>query len=364
MSGLLPFGSPPAPVKKLVAGTNVTLSPTSGVGTVTINASGGGSSPLTTKGDLWGFDTGQNRVPVGTNGFVLMADSAQTLGVGYSTRAANFNAQQVVNTTGLLVNESSSSNVPGLEIVDTGTYTSGPAYYGVFINATPTFNTANLNANSAWLRAGGTWTVNAISGISSLNAILLNPTLTGSAAPATFNGLDVAPQYNGASTITTMRGMLFNPGIGSGATVTTLVCCGISNTNSGTVTTAVGLDIGNLGTLNGSTVWAVRVGNYNSFWNGLTTFGNNSAPTYALHVRGGSNGTVNSATNALGLDLSTTGPTAPASNAGIAISCYKGATSGHEFILITSNISGTTNYISLDLTAGGVTWVHGTALPT
>jgi microcystin-dependent protein len=37
--------------------------------------------PLTSKGDLLGFDTALNRVPVGTNGQVLLADSTQSLGI-------------------------------------------------------------------------------------------------------------------------------------------------------------------------------------------------------------------------------------------------------------------------------------------
>src|SRR5580692_1319851 len=46
---------------------------------------GGGGSPLTTKGDLFGFDTGGNRVPVGANGKVLTADSTAALGVSYQS---------------------------------------------------------------------------------------------------------------------------------------------------------------------------------------------------------------------------------------------------------------------------------------
>lgn len=45
---------------------------------------GGGSSPLTTKGDLFGFSTVGARIPVGTNGQVLMADSTQALGVKWA----------------------------------------------------------------------------------------------------------------------------------------------------------------------------------------------------------------------------------------------------------------------------------------
>lgn len=49
------------------------------------NIGGGGTSPLTTKGDLFGFDTADARVPVGTNGDVLTADSTQALGVKWDT---------------------------------------------------------------------------------------------------------------------------------------------------------------------------------------------------------------------------------------------------------------------------------------
>lgn len=42
---------------------------------------GGGSSPLTTKGDVWGYSTADARIPVGSDGQVLQADSTQALGV-------------------------------------------------------------------------------------------------------------------------------------------------------------------------------------------------------------------------------------------------------------------------------------------
>jgi hypothetical protein len=58
---------------------------TSDVGAdVQLGVGGGGGSPLTTKGDLYGFSTVNARVPVGTNGQVLTANSAQPLGVEWA----------------------------------------------------------------------------------------------------------------------------------------------------------------------------------------------------------------------------------------------------------------------------------------
>jgi hypothetical protein len=76
---------------------------------------GGLSSPLTTKGDVWGYSTTNARIPVGANGTVLTADSAQTLGVKwaapsggstvkihYANPSANFTSSSatVVDMTG------------------------------------------------------------------------------------------------------------------------------------------------------------------------------------------------------------------------------------------------------------------------
>ena len=47
--------------------------------------SGGASLSVNTKGDLQGYDTAANRVPVGTDGQVLTADSAQALGIKWAT---------------------------------------------------------------------------------------------------------------------------------------------------------------------------------------------------------------------------------------------------------------------------------------
>lgn len=68
------------------AGTNITLT---GNGTKTnpyiINATGGSMSPLTTKGDLYTYSTMDDRLPVGTDGYFLSANSATTTGLEWIT---------------------------------------------------------------------------------------------------------------------------------------------------------------------------------------------------------------------------------------------------------------------------------------
>ncbi|MGH2512350.1 MAG: hypothetical protein ACRDGQ_06660 [Candidatus Limnocylindrales bacterium] len=45
---------------------------------------GGGSIPVTTKGDLFGYSSAAARIPVGTDGYVLTADSGETLGLKWA----------------------------------------------------------------------------------------------------------------------------------------------------------------------------------------------------------------------------------------------------------------------------------------
>ena len=45
-------------------------------------------TPLTTKGDLFGFDTADARIPIGTNGQVLTADSTENLGLKWAAPAS------------------------------------------------------------------------------------------------------------------------------------------------------------------------------------------------------------------------------------------------------------------------------------
>ena len=59
-----------------------------GTGGTTASTARANITPLTTKGDLWGFSSVDARVPRGNDGDVLLTDSAQTLGVKWGTASA------------------------------------------------------------------------------------------------------------------------------------------------------------------------------------------------------------------------------------------------------------------------------------
>ena len=113
------------------------------------------------------------------------------------------------------------------------------------------------------------------------------------------------------------------------------------------------------GLAGGSTTWGIQVGNYNSYHQGKFTIGGTTAPTWNVHVQGG-----NAATTALGLDISTTAPTAPASNAAGVISVYAGSGGSNKYLLVTFNDGGTTRYRYMNLNSTSTTWTHATTLPT
>lgn len=104
----------------LTAGTNITFICIATGVWKTAGGAAGSVSPLTTKGDLWGFSTVDARLPVGTNRQVLEADSTQTLGVGWVSRNQIFGStgtpRSVVAATGIV---SGSSHMSTTAMVQT-----------------------------------------------------------------------------------------------------------------------------------------------------------------------------------------------------------------------------------------------------
>ena len=63
--------------------------------------SSGASSVLTTKGDLVGYDTARNRLPIGTDDYILVPDATKALGVKYVIREQQFTIALSDETTDL-----------------------------------------------------------------------------------------------------------------------------------------------------------------------------------------------------------------------------------------------------------------------
>jgi hypothetical protein len=75
----------------------------------------GGSSPLTTKGDLYTYSTTDARLGVGTNGQVLTADSTAATGIKWATAGGGGKVLQVVQGT-----ISADTSTTSASYVDTG----------------------------------------------------------------------------------------------------------------------------------------------------------------------------------------------------------------------------------------------------
>lgn len=109
---------------------------------------GGGSSPLTTKGDIYGYDTADARVPVGANGTVLTADSTQALGVKWSAVGGTGTVTSVASADGS-VTVTNATTTPDLAVVKSPKLTTGRtiALTGDVTYTSPAFDgTGNVTA--------------------------------------------------------------------------------------------------------------------------------------------------------------------------------------------------------------------------
>lgn len=103
----------------------------------------GATSPLTTKGDIWGYSTSDARIPVGANNTVLTADSTQALGVKWA--AASSGAAVLVGSNDFTTSSS---------ITIDNCFTSSYDFYKMYISITAA--SATDGGVFAKLRASGT----------------------------------------------------------------------------------------------------------------------------------------------------------------------------------------------------------------
>jgi len=114
----------------------------------------GVSIPLTTKGDLFGFDTANARIPIGTNGQVLTADSAQALGLKWASPTGSTTGTiiQVVSGTYAVSTSSSTTTMVDTGLTATITPTSATSKILVLVTQNGCSKNTGNAANSMTLR--------------------------------------------------------------------------------------------------------------------------------------------------------------------------------------------------------------------
>lgn len=120
-----------------VTGTLPLLNGGTGTAAASANAAFNALSPLTTKGDILGFSSVNARLPVGSNDFVLVADSGQTLGVKWAANTAaslvSQGAAGLVASAGQLLGTNTNDNAAAgyvgevLSVSTSASYTNFPA---------------------------------------------------------------------------------------------------------------------------------------------------------------------------------------------------------------------------------------------
>lgn len=118
----------------------------------TVNVSVPNTSPLTTKGDLYGYSSVNARIPVGSNGNVLTADSTQTLGLKWAASAGGGGIPWANPAAGsfLSIYNCFLPNTPPVYTPSGGTITTGTLYYmPLLVPYSLTVTTIQVNVGTA-----------------------------------------------------------------------------------------------------------------------------------------------------------------------------------------------------------------------
>ncbi len=194
------------------------------------------TSPLTTKGDIWGYSSTNARIPVGANGQVLTADSTQTLGVKWAAIPAfTYPGAGVPLSTGSAWGTSYSVQGTDAKLLSSGTV-SGSAGIGLCTDA-------NGGATTSGCSSGGLTSLNSLTGpalnlTSSDSSVTITPSGTSINLQTSASASGV--QYNPSNTAIVFTGDSENVDdwgvLGPTITVTAVNCNGTVCifTNSGT----------------------------------------------------------------------------------------------------------------------------------
>lgn len=176
-------------------GTTIAIA-NGGTGQTTASAAFGALSPLTTKGDILGYSTLNARVPVGADGTILVADSAQTLGIKWATIASSVQAYQTIQTSTTPLTQRKILNFVGASAVisDNAGNASTDVTFAAPLNAFAGYNTNGLITQTA----ANTYTGRTITGTSNRITVSAGDGVSGNPT------IDIAATYVGQNTITTL----------------------------------------------------------------------------------------------------------------------------------------------------------------
>lgn len=213
----------------------------------TVGGGGGTTSPLTTKGDIWGFSTTNDRIPACANGEILQYDSTFALGVKCVAPTGTGTVTNVSGTSP--INVANPTTTPAITIDQATTSTDG------YLSSTDwnTFNNKQDDVNGAFFSIAGfdgsgnlsqvpnllysdtatnvtylTGYANIANTVTGLNYIQVNGAVDGASING-FRGLEIDGNY-GQTTATTLDNVIevqLNPHHYANSTVNNYIGLGI-----------------------------------------------------------------------------------------------------------------------------------------
>lgn len=144
-------------VREIIAGSNVTVNNTNPERPIVSSTGGSGSSPLTTKGDLYGYSTTNDRLPIGTDNYVLTADSGQSLGIKWAPATGGGSGiTRSVSSVATATNAGSTSSTDYVYLVSGTTTITLPTAVG----NTNRYTITNVGTNTVTVATTSAQTIN------------------------------------------------------------------------------------------------------------------------------------------------------------------------------------------------------------